>query len=54
MPVERLPGTVRPMDTEHTDEWARAAVRELMQRCLRGLAQHFIALAAGLDTDELL
>lgn len=35
----------------HDDQWAEAAVRELLQRCLRGLAQHFIALASGLDVD---
>jgi hypothetical protein len=46
--------TVSAMNDEHHDKWARAAVRELMQRCLRGLAQHFTALACGLDPDELL
>lgn len=45
------------MDTPQTpsDEelqaWATDAVELLLQHCLRGLAQHFIALASGLDTE---
>jgi hypothetical protein len=46
------------MDTPYTpsdDElqaWASEQVRELLQRCLRGLAQHFTALACGLDVAD--
>ena len=45
--------TRRPkaMEDDIDEAWAALAVRELVQRCLRGLAQHFIALASGLDVD---
>ena len=39
------------MDDETTNEWARDAVRELLQRCMRGLAQYFALLASGLDAE---
>jgi hypothetical protein len=43
--------TVAAMDDETTNEWARDAVRELLQRCMRGLAQYFALLASGLDAE---
>jgi hypothetical protein len=39
------------MNDDIDEAWAALAVRELVQRCLRGLAQHFMCLASGLEVD---